>query len=185
MRGRRRLDAFIAAFASANTALDAATPAIEPIPLNRPLEAAAHIARCDHLVVVLSGFNGIDERTKIILGGLTRHNDLMLGLVTDPLAHDVRADLRITFSEGRLQVEIDSSFGPVRRSLAEFTTGRLSKILAYERKFGKAYYGNQSASVSQQHWSEAVLTLEAARHARNHAATQIKEALPPLNPQSA
>ena len=136
LRSRKRLDAFIAALATANLALDATAPAVEPLSLNRPLEAAARIARRDHLVVVLSDFDGIDERTEIILGGLARHNDLVLGLVTDPIAHDIGADLRFVLSDGRLQAELDSSSGPTRRSLAEFTTGRLKKILAYERKLG-------------------------------------------------
>ncbi|MGI9501206.1 MAG: DUF58 domain-containing protein, partial [Geminicoccaceae bacterium] len=136
LRSRQRMEAFLSAIASANAALRADASVAAPITLNRPLEAAARIARRDHLVLVLSDFDGIDERTETILGGLARHNDVVLGLITDPLARDIPNDLRIIFSDGRLQAELDTSSGQVQRSLIEFSAGRLAKVLAWERKLG-------------------------------------------------
>ncbi|MGI9437168.1 MAG: DUF58 domain-containing protein [Geminicoccaceae bacterium] len=135
-RSRRQLDRFIAAIAAANGELSAGAPVVSPMPLNRPLEAAARIARRDHLVLVLSDFDGIDERTEMLLGGLARHNDVVLGLITDPLAHDLAAEMRVIVSDGRLQAELDTRSGKVCRSLAEFSSGRLAEVLAFELRLG-------------------------------------------------
>ena len=124
------------ALAGANMALSADAPTVTPTPLNRPLEAAARIARRDHLVIVLSDFDGIDARTETILGGLARHNDLVLGLITDPSAHGMAENLRIVVSDGRLQAEIDTRSGQVLRSLNEFSSGRFAEVLAWERRLG-------------------------------------------------
>ncbi len=136
LRNRRRLDAFVAAIANANAALRADAPAVEPMALNRPLEAAARIAKRDHLVLVISDFNGIDSRTESLLGGLSRHNDVVLCLVTDPMAQDIAADMKLVFSDGRLQAELDTAAGKVRRALAEFSSGRIAEVLDCGRKLG-------------------------------------------------
>ena len=104
--------------------------------LNRPLEAAAKIARRDHLVIVISDFDEIDERTEALLGGLSRHNDVVLFLVSDPIAHAFPENLRLIVSDGHLQAELDSASGKVRRALDEFSSGRFAQVLAWERRFG-------------------------------------------------
>lgn len=133
---RRALDAFVSAVANANTALSADAPTVDPMPLNQPLEAAARIARRDHLVLVISDFDGVDERTETLLGGLARHNDVLLCLVTDPMAHDFASDVRVVVSDGHLQAELDTGSGEVRRSLLELSTQRIAGILAWEHKLG-------------------------------------------------
>ncbi len=135
-RSRRTLDALIASIAAANGRLQADAPAIEPVSLNAPIEAAARIARRDHLVIVISDFDEVDDRTETLLGGMARHNDVILGLVTDPLAHAVSGDLRIVLSDGELQAEIDTASGRVRRALSDFSEGRLARIGGWGRKFG-------------------------------------------------
>ncbi|MBW2292862.1 MAG: DUF58 domain-containing protein, partial [Deltaproteobacteria bacterium] len=87
LSSRRTLDAFIASVAAANGALHADAPVVTPMSLNRPLEAAARIARRDHLVLVISDFDEIDARSETLIGGLARHNDVVLFLVSDPVAH--------------------------------------------------------------------------------------------------
>ncbi len=106
------------------------------MPLNRVLNAVARIARRDHLVLVISDFDGIDDRTKTLLGGLSRHNDLVLCLVTDPMAHEIPNDLRLVVSDGALQAEIDTSAGHIRRALTEMSSGRLAEVLAWGRELG-------------------------------------------------
>jgi hypothetical protein len=104
--------------------------------LNRPLEAATRIARRDHLVLVISDFDEVDSRTETLLGAIARHNDIVLCLVTDPLAHGITGDLRLIFSDGRLQVELDTGSGETRQALSDFVAGRFAEILAWERKLG-------------------------------------------------
>jgi uncharacterized protein (DUF58 family) len=136
LNGRRALDRFIASLAAANCALVANSPVVTPMSLNRPLEAAARIAHRDHLLLVISDFDEIDDRTEALLGGLSRHNDIVLFLVTDPVAHHFPEGLRMIVSDGHLQAELDAASGTVRRAIEEFSTGRFAKILAWERKLG-------------------------------------------------
>jgi len=136
LSSQRTLDAFIASVAAANGALHANAPAVTPMSLNRPLEAAARIARRDHLVLVISDFDEIDGRTEALLGGLARHNDVVLFLVSDPMAHGFDADFQLVVSDGLLQAELDTGSGTVRRALGDFLTGRFAEVLAWERKLG-------------------------------------------------
>jgi len=136
LSSRRNLDAFIASLAAANDALEADAPVVTPMSLNRPLEEAARIAHRDHLILVISDFDEIDQRTETLLGGLSRHNDVVLFLVSDPVAHNFPEGLRLIVSDGHLQAELDAASGTVRRALDDFSSGRFAKVLAWERKLG-------------------------------------------------
>lgn len=136
LSSRRTLDAFIASVAAANGALHADAPVVTPMSLNRPLEEAARIAHRDHLILVISDFDEIDARTETLLGGLARHNDIVLFLVSDPIAHGIEGDIRLVVSDGHLQAELDTASGTVRRALDDFSTGRFAEVLAWERKLG-------------------------------------------------
>ena len=136
LSSRRTLNAFLSSLAAANCMLDANAPVVQPMSLNRPLEEAARIAHRDHLLLVISDFDEIDERTEAFLGGLSRHNDIVLFLVTDPVAHHFPEGLRMIVSDGHLQAELDAASGTVRRALEEFSTGRFARVLAWERKLG-------------------------------------------------
>ena len=134
-RSRRAVDLFLSSIAEANALLNAEAHIVEPMPLNRPLTAVAEIARRDHLVLVISDFDGMDEHTKTLLGGLSRHNDVILCLVSDPMADEIPANLRVVISDGILQAEIDTGSGQVRRVLTEMFSRRLAEVLALEREF--------------------------------------------------
>ena len=135
-RSRRVVNAILSAVAAANTRLNAEAPAVEAMSLNRPLEAVARIARHEHLVLVISDFDGIDDRTKTLVGGLARHNDVVLCLVTDPTAHEIPDNLHLVVSDGILQAEIDTGSGQFRRALAETSSGRLARVLDWQRMLG-------------------------------------------------
>lgn len=136
LRSRRTLDALTTAIADANALLAADTPPVEPMGLNRPLEAAQRLAGSNHLILVISDFDGIDERTETLLGSMVQHNDVILGLVTDPMEHDIDDNLQLVVSDGQLQAEIDTRSGRVLKSLSEFVSGRVAEIVALEKKLG-------------------------------------------------
>jgi len=61
------------------------TPHPNPVTLNQALEAASRCARHDHLVVLISDFDGADSETKRLATRLAAHNDVLAVAVYDPL----------------------------------------------------------------------------------------------------
>ncbi|MCU9849449.1 DUF58 domain-containing protein [Defluviimonas sp. WL0024] len=135
-RSRAALRRFLTAIADANGLLSADAPAVEAMPLSRILRATARIAPKNHLVIVLSDFDGVDDEAERLVSGLARRNDLILGLVTDPMAHDLPEGLRLVVSDGTLQAEIDTGDKARHRALSEMAEGRLATVLDWQRKYG-------------------------------------------------
>jgi len=135
-RSRAALNRFLTALADANAQLTAEAPTREPMSLNQPLELVARIARRDHLVLVISDFDGTDERTKTLVDGLSRHNDVVLCLVTDPISREIPSDVRLIVSDGELQAEIDTGTARTRRAILDMSSGRLARVLDWQRVLG-------------------------------------------------
>ncbi len=104
--------------------------------LNRVIESATRLARHDHLVVVISDFDGADDATREMLKRLAVHNDVLCVPVYDPSAEQLpqSGDLRV--SDGRLEVLLPLGSAKVRREVAEFASGRIAAILEFPRHIG-------------------------------------------------
>lgn len=135
-RTRRALNRLLTAIADANGLLGPEAPAVDPVPLTTVLRNVARIAPRNHLVVVLSDFDVIDDETHRLVDTLARHNDLILGLVSDPFADELPEGVRLVVSDGVLQAEIDTGDRATHRSLAEMARGRLATILDWQRSLG-------------------------------------------------
>ena len=135
-RSRQALDRLLSAITNANRQLSADTPTSTPLSLNKVIGAANHIARRDHLILIFSDFDEIDDRSELLVGSLARHNDVVLVPVTDPLAHEMPANVRLAVSDGSLQAAIDTGSGKVRQALADMTSGRIARIFEWQRKIG-------------------------------------------------
>lgn len=61
-----------------------------PVTLNQALEAAARRAKHDHLVVVISDFDGANADTERLATLLAAHNDVLAVAVYDPLGASLR-----------------------------------------------------------------------------------------------
>ncbi|MEM9220939.1 MAG: DUF58 domain-containing protein [Pseudomonadota bacterium] len=136
-RSRPALNRFLTALSDANGRLRADAPAVDPIGLTRVLRAVARIAPRNHLIIVLSDFDGIDDETERVVSGLGRRNDLILVTVTDPMAADLPKGMRVVVSDGELQADIDTDAPGPRRGLAALLAkGRLAQVLDWQRRFG-------------------------------------------------
>ncbi|WP_424931956.1 DUF58 domain-containing protein [Amaricoccus macauensis] len=135
-RSRMALDRFLAALSDANSLLRADAPNVTPVSLTSVLRSVSRIARRDHLIIVLSDFDVIDAETERLVSGLSRRNDLVLGLVTDPFAHDLPEGLRLIVSDGVLQAEIDTEDRTRHRALSDMVRGRVAEVLDWQRRFG-------------------------------------------------
>lgn len=135
-RSRAALMRFLTAIAAANALLRADAPNVAPLGLNRVLQSVMRIAPRNHLILVFSDFDVIDDLTHKLIRGLSRHNDLVLGLVSDPMAEDLPEGLKLVISDGELQAEIDTADSAVRRDLREMARGRLAEVLDWQRRLG-------------------------------------------------
>jgi uncharacterized protein (DUF58 family) len=135
-RTRAALDRFLTALADANAGLRADAPAVEPLPLTRILRVVVRIAPRNHLVIVLSDFDVIDEEARRMISTIARRNDLILGLVSDPFADDLPEGFRLVVSDGELQAEVDTGDRGAHRRLREMAQGRLAEILDMQRSLG-------------------------------------------------
>lgn len=136
-RSRKAIDQLLLAIERANGLLHADAPVKEaPLPLNTPLRSLARIAKRDHLVIVISDFDGIDDKTSDLVGRISKHNDLILCPVTDPVSTDVPTDMTLAVSDGQLQVVLDTRDGKTHQQLQNYASGRLAAIMEWQRKFG-------------------------------------------------
>jgi len=128
-RSRRTAYALLESIAEKNAALHAdrqAAPA--PGELNTVLSSVARIAHHDHVVMVFSDFDGIDEMTQRHLSGIAMHNDVILFLVYDPMAERLESGERAVIGDGHMQAEIDLGSKSIRDAVSDFTRQRLEKI---------------------------------------------------------
>ena len=132
-RSRRTAYALLESIAEKNAALHAdrqAAPA--PGELNTVLSSVARIAHHDHVVMVFSDFDGIDEMTQRHLSGIAMHNDVILFLVYDPMAERPESGERAVIGDGHMQAEIDLGSKSIRDAVSGFTRQRLEKIYRWQ-----------------------------------------------------
>ena len=119
-RSRARAMAILHEIERMNRSLRAAGGQVsEPGQLNRVLERAARLAQHDHLVVLVSDLDGMDDETPRLLNRLTRHNDVVVVLVYDPLERELPDASLLVVSDGEFQLEIDARDRKLRSAFAQ------------------------------------------------------------------
>lgn len=128
-RSRRSVYALLEAISEASHRLRAdRTVTAKPGHLNAVLDRAARTARHDHLVIVYSDFDGIDDDTERRLRSLAAHNDVLLALVFDPQAERPFQPQRLVVGNVVAQAEVDFSRQSVRDAVGGYTSERLQRI---------------------------------------------------------
>ncbi|WP_237763503.1 DUF58 domain-containing protein [Falsirhodobacter sp. alg1] len=139
-RSRNTTLRLLSLLADGNMALSADAPVVPDAAtrLNEALLKASRIVTHDWLVIVLSDFDGADDDTFRHLSAMSRSNDLVLGLVHDPLSHEVPATGRLVVGDGRLQVELDFANRRVQQNLDDSGGGRLRRLIAWQDQLDAA-----------------------------------------------
>jgi uncharacterized protein (DUF58 family) len=133
-RSRRSLDRFLTTLAEKNLALSADVGKVEePLHLNHPLESLARIVTHNHLVIIYSDFDQVDDHTEQLLRNISAHNDLILCLVADPFVYNIPENLRMTASDGELQFQINSEDKQAFAAIARSAQERIKKILDWQK----------------------------------------------------
>ena len=134
-RGRRTTFALLEAVAALNQGLDAERPSrAVPGSLNSVLKSVTRIAHHDHLVMVLSDFDGIDETTHRYLTSISIHNDLVLMLIHDPSARALGSGPKAILGDGELQGEFDFGNRQLVNTLVRFSAQRLERIHQWQNE---------------------------------------------------
>jgi uncharacterized protein (DUF58 family) len=135
-RSRERVMRILQAIVEMNHALrvDADCPP-NPAVLNTVLEKIPRLAGHDCLVAIISDFSGSNEDTLRLMTRVTAHNDVVAIFVYDPLEANLPSTGKQIFSQGALQLEIDTGDSGLRRRFSEDFENRLetARDLALKR----------------------------------------------------
>ncbi len=103
--------------------------------LNHALDLACRTAKHDHLVAVISDFQGVDDLTNKHVLKLCQNNDVIAALIHDPSASEIASSHDFVVTDGELQVELPLRSGHARRRLEEVSKGRIADVLGLQRRF--------------------------------------------------
>lgn len=104
--------------------------------LDQALEKAGHLADHDYLICVISDFFGLSDKSLHQVKLLSRHNDVILVPVHDPLARELPENATIVVSDGTSQILLDSRESHLQKRFPEFLQGRLKTLSNALSKFG-------------------------------------------------
>jgi len=104
--------------------------------LDQALEKAGHLADHDYLICVISDFFGLNDKSLHQVKLLSRHNDVILVPVYDPLAKELPENATIVVSDGTSQILLDSRESHLQKRFPEFLQGRLKTLSDALSKFG-------------------------------------------------
>lgn len=107
-----------------------------PASLDTVLQRVAATAHHDHLIVVISDFDGHGVTTRNLMLGLSARNDVICLLVYDPFLLELPKSADIVVSGGGLQAELSLSQAGVRKSIDTFARNRGRELKAWQRELG-------------------------------------------------
>jgi uncharacterized protein (DUF58 family) len=103
-----------------NGELSATKGAVQSDALNDALRRAANVALHDHLVVLLTDYDGDDETTHRLATRLAAHNDVLAVLVYDPLGVRIPAAGQMEATDGRRRMVVPDGVQFTERFEAAF-----------------------------------------------------------------
>jgi uncharacterized protein (DUF58 family) len=104
--------------------------------LDAQLEKVTNIAHHDHLVVVVSDFDGHTPRTRDLLLRLSSRNDVICILVFDPFLLELPKSGNLVVSGDGGQAELALRTDGVRSSIDAFARKRGRELLAWQTELG-------------------------------------------------
>ncbi|YCI04922.1 DUF58 domain-containing protein [Ensifer sp. D2-11] len=136
-RSRGAVIRFAETISIQNNALSAGSD-IERSPgqLNAVLGKVAALARHDHLIIVVSDFDGHGPATRDLLLRMSVANDVIAVLVYDPFLLDLPHQGEMVVSGGALQAELQFGRGNVREAVDSFARNRGRELLSWQEEMG-------------------------------------------------
>ncbi|WP_426240786.1 DUF58 domain-containing protein [Pararhizobium sp. DWP1-1-3] len=136
-RSREAVITLAGKIAAQNGSLDAGfSEPPSPASLDMTLQRVASIAHHDHLVIVITDFDGHSAATRDILLRLSGRNDVICILVYDPFLLDLPTSGDIVVSGGGLQAELPLRRADVRQAIDTFARDRGRELRDWQRELG-------------------------------------------------
>ena len=107
-----------------------------PSQLNAVLGSVAALARHDHLIIVVSDFDGHGPETRDLLLRMSVANDVIAVLVYEPFLLDLPRQGEMVVSGGALQAELQFGRGNVRDAVDSFARNRGRELLSWQEEMG-------------------------------------------------
>ncbi|NSZ66942.1 DUF58 domain-containing protein (plasmid) [Agrobacterium tumefaciens] len=136
-RSREAVTSLASKIANQNAKLNAGFDA-KPSPeaLDAVLQRVAGIAHHDHLIVVISDFDGHSAQTRDTLLRLSSRNDVICILIYDPFLLDLPTSGDIVVSGGTLQAELQLRRVDIREAIGRFAKDRGRELRDWQRELG-------------------------------------------------
>ena len=104
--------------------------------LLRALQRLRRVARPGSLLVLISDFTDLDERSEQQIGVLGRHNDLVLLQLSDPLEQRLPEHGHYLFGDGLERVPVDCDHADTRASYARWFEQHRARLARLCRRHG-------------------------------------------------
>ncbi|NVP56111.1 DUF58 domain-containing protein [Mycoplana rhizolycopersici] len=136
-RSREAVIRFSDAISVKNRALSATSDATRaPGQLDAVLSKVAAVARHDHLVIVVSDFDGHGPATRDLLLKMSVANDVIAILIYDPFLLELPRQGDMVISGGALQAELQFGRSNVRDAVDSFARNRGRDLLSWQKEMG-------------------------------------------------
>ena len=104
--------------------------------LDRALTLVANLADHDHLIVVISDFDGHGPATRDLMLRLAVANDVVSILVYDPFLLGLPTSGQMVISGGRTQAELSFRDTSINKAVGDFARQRGRELRAWQRELG-------------------------------------------------
>jgi uncharacterized protein (DUF58 family) len=104
--------------------------------LNKVLGEAERICEHDYLLVVVSDMSGWNERALASIRRITRHNDVIVSFVYDPLEKSLPDHDQMVVSDGKEQISVDASQKKLKQEFQEGFEGVVRGIQNELSRYG-------------------------------------------------
>jgi uncharacterized protein (DUF58 family) len=136
-RSREAVIALASKIAALNELLNARSPERRSTgQLDKVLQTVTNVAHHDHLIIVISDFDGHTEQTRDMLLRLSVRNDVVAILVYDPFLLELPTTGDMVVSGGSSQAQLAFQQAEIRASIGDFARQRGRELLAWQRELG-------------------------------------------------
>lgn len=136
-RSREAVIRFAEEISAKNNALSATSDMPRtPSRLDAVLAKVASVAQHDHLIIILSDFDGHSLTTRDFLLKMAAANDVICVLVYDPFLLELPRQGEMVVSGGALQAELQFSRSMVRDAVDQFARNRGRELRSWQQDMG-------------------------------------------------